>query len=95
MPKKEEDLAAMQRILAAHANEKATFQFGKIHQEPDGEGEGPGRYALCCDRSKQCYCKGENTGILNLGTAEHHRIFHTVIGEEEPLPPTKYQSLLR
>ncbi|KAL3916177.1 MAG: hypothetical protein SGILL_005299 [Bacillariaceae sp.] len=94
MPKDDEDLAAMKRILAAYANEKATFQFGSIKQEPDEEGEGPGHYALCCDRARDCYCKNENVGILNLGTAEHHRVYHEAILHEEPLPPTKYQSLL-
>jgi hypothetical protein len=95
MPQHEEDVAAMQRILAAYANEKATFQFGTIKQEPDGDGEGPGRYALCCDRAQNCYCKNTYTGILNLGTSEHHRIYHEVIGEDEPFPPTKYQALLK
>ena len=94
MPEKEEDLEAMQRIVAAYANEKATFQFGTIHQEPDGEGEGPGRYALCCDRSQHCYCNHENIGILNLGTGKHHRLYHETIGVEEPFPQTEYQSLL-
>jgi hypothetical protein len=95
MPKDMEDLAAMHRILAAYANEKATFRFGKIHQEPDGGGEGPGRYALCCDRSKQCYCpQNDNSGILNLGTKEHHDRYHHETGVKEPLPATRYQDLL-
>jgi C-terminal region of aryl-sulfatase len=96
MPTREEDFAAMERILAAYANERATFRFGKISQEPDGEGEGPGRYALCCDRSQQCYCpKNDNSGILNLGTREHHDKYHQAIGVDEPFPATRYQDILR
>jgi hypothetical protein len=95
MPKEEEDLLAMRRILAAYAMEKSTFQFGNITKEPDGPGEGPGQYAVCCDRSKDCYCK-DQVGIFNLGTKKHHDEYHKALGEEEPLPPlTRYQSMLR
>jgi len=99
MPKKAEDLAAMKRILAAYAMEKSTFRFGNITQEPDGPGEGPGHYALCCDESKECYCKDEHlsgVGILNLGTKKHHDEYHKALGEDEPLPArTNYQAMLR
>ncbi|KAG7350369.1 alkaline-phosphatase-like, core domain containing protein [Nitzschia inconspicua] len=96
MPPKEEDFAAMERILAAYTNERATFRFGKISQEPDEEGEGPGQYALCCDRSQQCYCpKNHNSGILNLGTRAHHDQYHEAMGLAEPLPATKYQNILQ
>eukprot|EP00536_Pseudo-nitzschia_multiseries_P001825 jgi/Psemu1/322277/estExt_fgenesh1_pg.C_230042 len=95
MPTKNEDLRAMRRILAAYAMEKSTFEFGNITQEPDGDGEGPGQYALCCDRSEDCYCK-DRVGILNLGTKKHHDRYHKVLGKEEPLPTrTRYQSILR
>jgi hypothetical protein len=96
MPKNLDDLAAMQRILTAYANEKATFRFGTIEQEPDGDGEGPGGYELCCDRSTQCYCpRNDNSGILNLGTKRHHERYHHEMGVKEPLPATRYQDLLR
>ena len=95
MPTKNEDLLAMRRILAAYAMEKSTFQFGNIAQEPDGDGEGPGHYALCCDRSKDCYCK-DRVGIFNLGTKKHHDRYHKALGKEEPLPPrTRYQNMLQ
>jgi len=95
MPKKTEDFLAMKRILAAYAMEKSTFQFGNITKEPDGPGEGPGHYAICCDRSKDCNCK-EQVGIFNIGTKKHHDEYHKVLGEEEPQPPrTQYQSMLR
>ena len=95
MPSKGEDLEAMKRIMAAYAMEKSTFQFGNITQEPNGPGEGPGHYALCCDRSKDCYCK-DHVGIFNLGTKRHHDEYHKLLGEDEPLPPrTRYQTMLR
>jgi len=95
IPTKNEDLLAMRRILAAYAMEKSTFQFGNIAQEPDGDEEGPGHYALCCDRSKDCYCK-DRVGILNLGTKKHHDRYHESLGKEEPLPPrTRYQNMLQ
>lgn len=95
MPEKAEDLEAMKRILSAYAMEKSTFQFGNITKEPDGPGEGPGHYALCCDRSKDCYCH-DQVGIFNLGTKRHHDEYHKALGEEEPSPPrTRYQTMLR
>ena len=95
MPTESEDLLAMKRILAAYAMEKSTFEFGNITQEPDADGEGPGHYALCCDRSSNCYCK-EPVGIMNLGTKNHHDRYHKALGKGEPLPPqTPHQNLLR
>ena len=111
MPHRPEDREAMERILRAYAMEKATFRFGNITQEPDGPGEGPGRYALCCDRSRDCYCKDDDNnaakdgddnghsllgGIFHLGTKKHHDDYHKAMGEVEPLPPqTHYQAMLR
>lgn len=95
MPTKKEDLMAMNRILKAYAMEKSTFQFGNITQEPDGPGEEPGKYALCCDRSRECYCN-DRAGIFNLGTKEHHGQYHKALGNREPSPPrTKYQNMLQ
>lgn len=91
IPTDPEDAAAMDRILKAYAMEKATFQFGKIEPYPDQPGEGPGKYGVCCDRSRDCNCRDKapdkNLGILNLGTLQHHDIYHKVLGEEEPSPP--------
>ncbi|OEU21348.1 alkaline phosphatase-like protein [Fragilariopsis cylindrus CCMP1102] len=95
MPTKKEDLMAMNRILKAYAMEKSTFQFGNITQEPDGPGEEPGKYALCCDRSRECYCN-DRAGIFNLGTKEHHGQYHKALGNREPSPPiNKYQNMLQ
>jgi hypothetical protein len=95
MPTKKEDSMAMNRILKAYAMEKSTFQFGNITQEPDGPGEEPGKYALCCDRSRECNCN-DRTGIFNLGTKEHHDQYHKALGNGEPSPPrTKYQNMLQ
>lgn len=95
MPTKSEDLLAMKRIMAAYAMEKSTFQFGNITREPDGNDEGPGHYALCCDRSKDCYCN-DQVGIFNLGTKKHHDEYHKSLGTEEPLPQrTRYQKILQ
>jgi hypothetical protein len=103
MPKNNpEDRAAMRRIMNAYAMEKATFTFGKINPEPDGEGEGPGTYGVCCDRSKSCNCVGSKepedsmVGILNIGTKRHHDKYHHALGEEEPSPPrTRAQAMLQ
>jgi arylsulfatase A len=97
-PSDPNDRKAMERILKAYAMEKATFQFGDIVPYPDGPGEGPDRYGLCCDRSQDCYCVGkdENVGIFNLGTKTHHDKYHEVLGEEEPSPPrTRAQAILQ
>lgn len=98
MPEKPEDVEAMKRILKAYAMEKATFEFGHIKAYPDGPGEGPDRYGVCCDRSKDCYCVDvyENVGILNLGTKKHHDKYHEVLGVKEPSPPrTRAQTMLQ
>lgn len=103
MPSDPEDAAAMERILKAYAMEKATFQFGKLDPYPDGPGEGPDRYGLCCDRAKDCYCvddglgtENNNIGIFNLGTKKHHDLYHEALGEEEPSPPrTRAQAMLQ
>jgi arylsulfatase A len=93
MPGKSEDKAAMDRILAAYAMEKATFKFGHIVPSPDEPGEGPGKYGLCCDRSRNCNCldedaETENVGIFNLGSKKHHDSYHKILGQAEPSPPT-------
>jgi arylsulfatase A-like enzyme len=95
LPDDPNDLAAIQRILKAYAMEKATFEFGNLVPYPDGPGEGPDRYGLCCDRSKNCFCIDDtddeeektNVGIFNLGTKQHHDKYHEALGEKEPSPP--------
>lgn len=88
--------AAMQRIVSALAMEKATF----VHQQnvplPIGAGEGRGQLGVCCDRSKSCDCDGSPFpgGILNIGTKQHHDLYHEVSGTEPPLPPTVAQAEL-
>jgi hypothetical protein len=98
MPKDPSDREAMERILKAYAMEKATFEFGNMVPYPDGPDEGPDRYGICCDRSKDCYCinEDENVGIFNLGTKAHHDKYHEVLGEKEPSPPrTRAQAILQ
>jgi len=43
-------------LLKAYRSELETFQWGKLTPAPDGPGEGPGRYGVCCDRAKECDC---------------------------------------
>ena len=98
---------AMGRIVKAYAMELSTFAFGKNIPYPDGPGEGPGLYGVCCDRSRQCNCTRETSedkngiedkpiGILNIGTKQHHDRYHSVLGEEEPSPPrTRAQMMLQ
>lgn len=98
-PKRKEDVAALNRILKAHAMEVATFTYGNIVPIPDGPGEAPDQYGLCCDRSKGCNCTSstdDSVGIFKLGTRRHHDRYHTALGEEEPSPPrTRAQTLLQ
>ncbi len=88
---------AMDRIMRAYAMELATFELGTIVPEPDGPGEGPDAYGLCCDRSTSCFCREEagssiSSGgegfqsLFNMGTKRHHDLYHSVLGEEQPTP---------
>jgi len=91
-----EAAAALKEIVDALAMEKATF----VHQEntplPDGPGEGPGQYGVCCDRSKNCNCidgilAGGGPGLLGIGSRRHHDMYHGVTGHAPPFPPTVEQ----
>ena len=86
MPDDPDDRAAMERIMQSYAFEVATFTYGKLTPEPDGPDEGPGRYGICCDRSRDCDCSGDH-GLFNVGTKQHHDRYHDALGEEEPNPP--------
>ena len=101
LPQEPEHRAAMLRIMQAYAMEKATFSFGTLVPYPDGPGEGPGLYGLCCDRARNCNCRNgtklgtESFGIMNVGTKGHHDRYHEALGEKEPWPPrTRAQMLL-
>jgi len=93
-----EAAVAMRHIVRALAMEKATFVHQKNTPLPDGPGEGPGRYGVCCDRSKNCDCNGKPSehasGLFGIGSKMHHDRFHEVTGEEPPLPPTTEQAAL-
>merc|ERR1712014_269323 len=90
VPTEEEAQRALERIGHALAAEKATFVPGRLVPEPDQEGEGPGRYGICCDRSKNCDCNGSPSfanvapGILGFGTRAHHDAYHAATGHEPP-----------
>lgn len=90
--------AALKRIVRALAMEKATFVHQKNQPLPDGPGEGPGIYGVCCDRSKNCECNGkpssQATGMFGIGSKQHHDVYHEVTGEDPPLPPTHEQLAL-
>ena len=83
-------LAALERIRRAHAMEVATFSYGVARPEPDGPGEGPGRYGQCCDRRRACKCDDADASAVgwgNIGSRIHHDAYHTLLGQEEPTPP--------
>ena len=44
--------------LTFFLSEIKTFEFGKLIPPPDGPGEGPDKYGVCCDRAKGCDCDG-------------------------------------
>lgn len=97
-PTDPEAAEALRRIRQAYAVEKATFVYGHIVPAPDQEGEGPGRYGICCDRTLGCKCTGEpsskcssSSGILGIGSRAHHDAYHDISGEHPPLPPTLAQ----
>merc|ERR1719263_1855 len=77
--------AALKRIVKALAMEKATFVHQTNTPLPDGPGEGPGIYGVCCDRSKNCDCNGkpssQGTGMFGIGSKQHHDVYHEVSGE--------------
>ena len=72
-------LAAMARIQRAYAMEKATFEYGDCNTIPDGPGERPEHYGLCCNRATSCNC--EAGGLSQVGTQQHHDRYHDILGE--------------
>ena len=79
--------AAIMRIMRAYAMEQATFLYGNIPPLPDGPGEGPHHYGLCCSRASNCSCSSlwdeEFQGsIFRIGSMEHHSKYHEILGEE-------------
>ena len=51
--------AVVGAIMVAYAKEVATLHpRGPSPPAPDGPGERPGEYGVCCDRSKGCDCDG-------------------------------------
>ena len=46
-------------VRAAYKTEVANFVYGHLVPAPDQPGEGPGKYGVCCDRSKGCDCNGK------------------------------------
>lgn len=101
VPDDPEHAEALHRLVKAHAFEVATFVYGDPTPEPDGPGEGPGRYGVCCDRSKACLCDPidplhvasaymDNGGGLGaVGSQAHHDAYHAAMGDPEspsPLP---------
>jgi hypothetical protein len=92
MPETPDDRDALNRIQKAHAMEVATFEFGQIQDVPDGPGESPGTYGVCCDRSLFCKCNGSgkkeiNIGVFKLGSKEHHDKYHIALGQAAPARP--------
>lgn len=94
LPGRQDYRAAIIRIMRAYAMEVATFEYGDLVPLPDGPGEGPGRYGLCCDRSKNCTCKtsawGEiGSALFKIGSMPHHDKYHEIFEEENHMK-TKY-----
>jgi hypothetical protein len=50
-------------VLSRLQSELATFTYGKLVAPPDQPGEGPNKYGVCCDRSKECDCSGPLPGV--------------------------------
>jgi len=52
-------------VLDLYREELKTFTFGTLVPAPDGPGEGPGKYGVCCDRKRECNCTPARSGSLN------------------------------
>ncbi len=50
--------AVVAQFSAAYAREVGTFRVYPSPPAPDGPGEGPGRYGVCCNRTLGCDCDG-------------------------------------
>ena len=50
--------ALVEAFNAAYAREVATLKPYRPFPAPDGPGEGPGRYGVCCNRTMGCECDG-------------------------------------
>ena len=50
--------AVVERFNRAYAAEVKTFHKNLSPPAPDGPGEGPGRYGVCCNRTLGCDCDG-------------------------------------
>lgn len=52
-------ITVLAALKDARAKEVASMVYGKLVAPPDGPGEGPNKYAVCCDRAKGCDCNGK------------------------------------
>ena len=57
-PRDPELRAVIAKLNAARALQSDLLHGHTTPPPPDGKGEGPGRYGVCCDRSKGCDCDG-------------------------------------
>jgi len=55
--------AVLAKLQAAYTTEVATLGRYSSPHAPDGPGEGPGTYGVCCDRKRACYCDGAPAGV--------------------------------
>jgi len=86
-PTDREAAAALNRIQRAYAMERATFQYGDIHDIPNDvleQEEGFDQHGVCCNTETSCYCKGgggKGSGLFYVGTKGHHDAYHNIVGE--------------
>ena len=57
--------AVVSAIKAARKAERARFTTQKLIPPPDGPGEGPNKYGVCCSRAKGCDCDGPPSAALS------------------------------
>jgi len=58
-PQDPEIKAVLAALTAARKKEISSMVFGKLTTPPDGPGEGPNKYGVCCDRAQGCDCNGK------------------------------------
>ena len=56
--------AVLEQIMQAYAKEVASVVPHASQPAPDGPGEKPGEYGICCNRTLGCDCDGPPSSVV-------------------------------